>query len=659
MAANSPDVAIKLNAKSQERIVNYAKACIGAQNQQWDMREQLKQADLLYQRETDLTTDNTIAKQANKAGNANLFQNIVVPVVLPQVEAAVAYQASVFLTGEPLFGVVASVEYEDQAVALETVIAENSVRGGWTRHLQMLLRDGFKYNIGALEVSWDKQVSPSFESKLDFSKDAKVTETLWEGNCIKHLDMYNVFFDSRVKPTEIYKDGEYAGYTELMGRVQLKKFIASLTDVIIENVVPAFESPSVTSGGGSSDTSSSFFIPSINPNAILDTTIVGSRNFDWNAWSSDSNSTKGASIGYKNIYEVTTLYGRILPSDFGLSVQAPNTAQVWKFIIVNNSVIISATRQTNAHNYIPILFCQPLEDGLGYQTKSLANNVAPIQSIASASWNSIIAARRRAISDRGLYDPSRVSEHHINSPNPSAKIPVRPAAYGKPLGEAYYPIPFRDDQSGTLLQETATILSMANLTTGQNPARGGQFVKGNKTRDEFNSVMANSNGRDQLVSILLEAQLFTPLKEILKVNILQYQGGISLYSREKARQISVDPLELRKAVLNFKISDGLVPSSKIISSDVLQTAFQVLSQSQQLGQEYELGKLFSYLMKTQGASITDFEKSPETKAYEQASQQWFMLAQQALAKGTPFNAPQPKPADYGVILNKNQPTGAQ
>jgi hypothetical protein len=307
---------------------------------------------------------------------------------------------------------------------------------------------------------------------------------------------------------------------------------------------------------------------------------------------------------------------------------------------------------------LPILFIQPNEDGLGYQTKSQATNVQPIQDITSAMWNSIIAARRRAISDRGIYDPSRISEHHINSANPAAKIPVRPAAYGKPVSEAYYPIPFRDDQSGVLMQETQSLLQMANIITGQNPARQGQFVKGNKTLHEFSTVMSNANGRDQTMSMLLEAQFFTPLKEIIKLNILQYQGGVSLYNRQKEQVVQIDPVTLRKAVLEFKISDGLTPTDKLVNSDTIQVAMQVIGSSPQLAAEYNLGPMFSYFIKTQGGKITEFEKSPEQVAYEQAMMQWQQTIQmiaeslkgqdaataQKLMEQMP---PQPQPQQFG------------
>ena len=182
------------------------------------------------------------------------------------------------------------------------------------------------------------------------------------------------------------------------------------------------------------------------------------------------------------------------------------------------------------------------------------------------------------------------------------------------------------------MQDTQALLQMANVIAGQNPVRQGQFVKGNKTLHEFQSVMSNANGRDQLTSMLLESQVFTPLKEIIKINILQYQGGVSLFNRDLQQAITIDPVVLRKAVMDFKVSDGLTPSDKLINADTLQTAMQVIGSSPQIAAGYNLAPLFSYFIKTQGGRIQEFEKSAEQMAYEQALQQW-QMAMQNMALG--------------------------
>lgn len=639
---NTPTI---LPKTAQEGILEFHRQCYSLLNQQWNIREQLRQVDLAYMRELDATEDHWRAKLANKYGDSSRFQNLSIPVVKPLVEAAVTYQTSVFLTGTPIFSVVAAPEFQDAALQMNTVIGDQSIRGNWVTELMKFFRDGFKYNLSAIEIDWKREVTAALETDLSWSTtQAKPKEIIWEGNKLKRLDLYNTFFDSRVSPIEIPSKGEFVGYVGLYSRIALKQLIASLPDKIVSNVIPAFESGLASAVGGMSTGGiESYYIPQLNSDALIQKNPRATT--DWLAWAGMEKRSGG--IQYKNMYEVTTLYARILPSDFNIRVPSANTPQVWKFIIVNNQVIIYAERQTNAHGLLPVLFGQPYEDGLSYQTKSLANDVMPMQDISSALANSWLASRRRAISDRVLFDPSRVSSEHMNSPNPSAKIPVRPSAYGKPVGESVYPFPFRDDQAGLAMQEMAQVQQFAFTLTGQNQAKQGQFVKGNKTLHEYSDVMAHSNGNDQKVALLYEDQIFTPMKEILKINILQYQGGTSLFSRETNQQVNIDPLALRKAVLNFKISDGLAPADKLIGADAFQTSLQVIGSSPQIGAGYNIAPLFSYLMKTQGADLTPFEKSPQQVAYETASAQWTQLATIAIEKGQEFKQPQPKPQDYG------------
>ena len=652
-----PNTPMLLTRKAQEALIQYHHQCCNLQAQNWNLRDYMRRQDLAYIREGDLSTENQRAKIANRYGDKSKFQNITVPVVMPMVESAVTYQSSVFLTGHPIFGVVSNPSNEDAAIQMETVVEEQSVRGGWVREIMMAFRDGFKYNIMCLEVNWDRVVTAALETDLSFSTtQARPKEVIWEGNCIRRRDMYNVIMDTRVPPTEMYWRGEFSGYTELMSRIQLKSFIQSLPDKMVDNIIPAFESGVGFSGITATQSYGGYYVPQINPDAMIDSTRNARNSTNWLAWAGIVGGDN--KIKYRDMYEITTIYAKILPSDFGMKVPAPNTPQVWKFVYVNHQILIYAERQTNAHGYLPMLFGQPLEDGLDYQTKSLSANVEPIQDLTSALWNSNIASRRRAISDRGIYDPSRITEAHINNDNPAAKIPVRPAAYGKPVNEAYYPIPYRDDQAGIVMQDTQALLQMANVIAGQNPVRQGQFVKGNKTLHEFQSVMSNANGRDQMTSMLLESQIFTPLKEIIKINILQYQGGISLFNRDLQRAVEIDPVALRKAVMDFKVSDGLTPSDKLINADTLQTAMQVIGSSPQIAAGYNLAPLFSYFIKTQGGRIQEFEKSPQQMAYEQAMMQW-QHTMQMMAEGLkgmdPAAAqqmmekmpPQPMPQQYG------------
>jgi len=642
MTANT-NMSTLLSKKQQEGLIQFHKQCYQMLNQQWNIREQLRQVDLAFMREIDYTQENIRARLANMYGDPSRYQNITMPIVAPAVENAVAYQASIFLTGEPLFPVVSDPANMDAAMQMETIIDNQATRGNWIRQLLLFFADGFKYNLSAIEVSWQDIVTPAFETDMGYhgGKQGKPKEVIWSGNCVERWDPYNIFFDSRYTPAEIPERGEFVGTTKLYTRTELKTFIAKLPYKINANIIAAFESGGGFSAGGYSPGGvESYFIPQVNPWALINKNPRATT--DWMMWAGVTGGEN--KVQYKNMYEVTTLYARLIPSDFSLSVPAPNTPQVWKLIIVNHQVLIFAERQTNAHNLIPVLFGQPKEDGLMYQTKSLAQNVRPYQDVSSALVNSMIHSRRRAVSDRVLYDPSRVSEKHINSENPSAKIPVRPAAYGKPLQEAVYAFPFNDNQLPDILQSVQFFSGLSNQLVNQNSARQGQFTKGNRSAHEYADIMSHAQAPDQVIAMLYEAQVFSRLKLILKTNNMQFQAGDQLYNRQSKSIVTIDPIALRKSICEFKLADGLNPADKMVDSDTLQVFMQMASTpGSPLAQQFDIGALMTYFLKTQGAKVNDFRKSPQQIAYETAMSNWQQALQMVMeGVGTIIKAAAPE-----------------
>jgi len=648
---------VPLTKKSQEAFIAYYQNTQLLQNiTRNEVRSRYEYIDKTYQRELDESTEQERAKRANAGGDPTRFQNMTVPVVMPQVEAAVTHQTSVYLTGHPLFGVVSSPPFIDEALQLESILEENSNRGGWTRQLMMFFRDGFKYNFAPLEVDWTDEVTYSVETNLNVNlKNGTPKEVIWSGNRVRRLDPYNTFVDTRVLPTEVHTKGEFAGYTEAITRIELKAFVARLPDKIIENIVPAFESGRGASSSSTNSGSQNYYVPLINRGVTEDRTMRGGTN--WLLWAG-LDATRDNRIDYKDSYEITRLYAKVLPSEMSLRVPNSNTPQIYKLIIINHQHIIYCEKQTNAHGFIPILIGQPLEDGLGYQTKSLATNGTPFQELATSYMSANIASRRRAISDRVLYDPSRISSANINSPNPSAKIPVKPSAYGKVISDAVFHFPYREDQQAGNMSQIELLLGMANRLNGQNQVTQGQFVKGNKTTSEVDTVLRNSNGRDQMASILLESQVFVPMKEIFKLNTLQFQGGTTVFNRDQKKVIEIDPIALRTAVLEFKIADGLTPADKILNPKTFTIALQTFATSPQIAAGYNIPPLFSYFMKTQGAQISDFEKSQEQVAYEQALDTWKFVVNNIVDKGgDPGSAPpQPLPEQFGYDPSGNIPS---
>src|SRR5438093_11777685 len=97
--ANTPDLPQILTDKTDESLKNFLFQCFSQYNQNWSIRDKMREIDLQYQRELDYSIEQFRASQANRKGDKSKFQNITIPIVLPQVEGAVTYQSSVFLTG--------------------------------------------------------------------------------------------------------------------------------------------------------------------------------------------------------------------------------------------------------------------------------------------------------------------------------------------------------------------------------------------------------------------------------------------------------------------------------------------------------------------------------------------------------------------------------
>jgi len=630
-----------ISRDQEQQFVIYATTAQNLLMNQYTIRNSLANIDRAYMRELDYTKEQNRARLWNRGGDPTKFQNIAVPIVMPQVRAALGYLTNVYLTGYPIFGVASDPTNIDAAKQMETIIAENSKTAQWARQLLMFFNDGLKYNWHALEVTWEQRNAAEIVTNPADPKGSSVKQALWNGNVIRRMDPYNTFFDPRCQPADLAQVGEFAGYNDILSRVQLKQYLNDLTHDVASITLERALNSTYTGGAAAMGFAPfSYFQPLLNPEPMMNQSML--LQFDWMSWFNGIKRTD-PNINYGNVYIKSVLYCRIIPTDFNLSVPGKNTPQIWKVVIINGQVVVECNRVNYAHNYLPIVAGQPLEDGLRFQTKSFAQNVIPMQEVASAMMNGFVASKRRLIGDRMIYDPLRIREADINSDSPTAKIPVRPAAYGKNLAEAVFPIPYRDENTASFVQGAKIVNDYANMINQQNPAQQGQFVKGNKTLHEYDDVMGHGNAGNQMIALTIEEQVFTIVKEILKINILQFQQPAIYYNQATRESVAIDPVKLRNNVVQFRVSDGLIPKDKEMSTEEWATGIQALGSNPNIGAAYNLGPMFSYFMKLRGADFTPFEKSPEQVQYEQQMGAWQQAAQYAADKGANFSTPQPQP----------------
>lgn len=636
----------------QQNILGYIQECIslGTEiNLMENRRENMERIDRAYYRRP--AVNNSAQESMARAQDKTKIDDVQVPIVETQVESAHSYLVETFLTGHPIFGVVSDKQGYKAAAQIQAIMAQHE-KIGWHNQLSMWFRDGLRYNLGFLEAEWFVDYVPNLEQTAQSTNNGvKVNKSRWEGNKLTRWDPYNTFWDPRVKVCEVHIYGEYCGHHELWNRIRLKKYIADQKNLgkTVFNAKDCF----FTQGAGKFG--DGVYFP--------DTGVGGQADAGGTDWVKFGGLTD---MGFQRItqrkdkpreadtFMVTTVYARILPSDFGINGNDADYPQIWKFVVVNGQKVIIAEPMGNAHNYLPVFGIQPQDENLGYAALSMADSATGFQAIGSALWKIAINGARRHLTDRMIYDPSKIDKAQINNPNPSAKIPLRPAGYGSDIRTVAYQLPSTNLDTGALIAQAQQVFQFANMANGQNQAGQGQFVKGNKTKFEYQDIMSNSTSRNRQYALSIESQALVPLKFALLYNILQFQPVQTLFDPKQEQMVKINPAELRQAVLEFGVSDGYRPSDKMMDGDSWSTAMTALTQNPALGQNYEVEEMFAYLMTQRGADVTKFIKSKEQRSYEQALASWQQAAVTSAEKGAQFTIPQPTPEQFGYTPSNDQ-----
>ena len=587
---------IPIAKKTHDSLVQLMKEIQRVHRRNELFRDKLRIIDRAYACYTGAGEDAKREEVAQKIIDSS-GMHFTTPVVLSQVDSIVAFLSELYLSGYPIFPVVAPPDKVEFGEALEAIIDNHSIRGRWPRQLNKMFRDGGKYNICGIEIEWapignltisknTEEVSPG-ENKPSLEVDQ--INRMWS------LDMYNTFWDQLVDIPDVAEFGDYIGFNALFTRGRMKKYISDLDKAgeVTMNVRAGLES---LEGASRDDVPREHYWekPIIsNFNIIEDI----NQNTNWLAWATGEKDDDSR-IDYSNKYLFTKFYARIVPDDHDLNVPDPNTPQIWKFVAVNNSHIIHMKKVISAFDMFPMHLGQYTDDGFRMQTKSVAEQQLAIQDATTELVNIRLNSARRAISDRAIYNPALVDPVDANSRLPAAKIPIKQNLKTADLRSAYLPIPFDDGGTASAFNDIFPMLQLSEFMGGLNSARQGAFRRGNRTLGEFSEIMSNSDMRSRMIALMMEYQIFTPVKNQIKGNILLFQKSDQnqFLSNRTDKIVEVNLEELRSEILDFKVADGYLPTSLLANTEAVTTGFQLIGSSPLLAAGFNLPGLFTHMM---------------------------------------------------------------
>lgn len=570
---------------------------------------------------------NRLYGQKQKIGDTEIA------IVKMQLETSLAFYAGTFLSGYPVFAATAAKDGEQVAEMLTALTARDQDEFNWVAELMKAHRDAHISSICAVEVLWDVKKSSTVTTGLNNTTSVAVTSTTaYEGNRIKRIPVVNLLIDTSVDPAELHTKGTFAGYVERLSYITMKQVYDDFDDLytIKVNREAIFKQTQEINPVGDKQTTDLYKYPKVHRARIEGEANVAADGTDWGEfWGGANDARKGKSNLVTAPFEVVRLYARLNLRDFGYT-EANDSVVVCKLVWINGYLAYFEPL-VNSHGYLPIVVGQIAEGDIN--TTSFCEYLLDLQDLSTAMIKGATDSMRKAIYDRALYDPRRISKADITSDLPASKIAVNMSTYNANFDNAYKQIPYTDNISGNLVQFMQLIDRLADRTTGQNQAVQGNFVKGNKTREEFDTVMTNAQARSQLGALFLEQHFYSGVKTILRANYLLYAQGAEIVVPEADKITPVDPAQLRKVAPNYKMASGLMPVSKLSGTEALVQAVQFMSTNPLLAMEYDIGAMIVSVLKQSG--VQGLDKYKRTVEEQQRVSQLMNPPKQVDQNGNP------------------------
>lgn len=626
IATNDSEVPT-LSPEQKKKILDYIEPFIRVTPSLSDHRARCEKIDKLIEHSVNSNSQDD-CKDEEKIPEE---ENITVPIIGPQLSTLSAELVKLFLSEDPPLQMVSAPKSEIISNQYNLLFSKYSRQFQWRRNLMLCIRDVVNYNICAAEVYWKRRLGKSFTQGLNNAGQKATTEAFEFGEAIEHLNIYNVSWDASVPANMVPYEAAYAGYFKKFTRVALVQYLRNMGIDVSKALFDEIKK-------GEGEALSDYYIPKINPVSTPDTVPANDPDSMF-----DNSSKEKAPLTSTVEHVCKIFYFRIIPADFGLVSTADDVTEVaiYRVIIVNKGTLVDFRRMSFQHNMIPMTFGQIDETAIGLNTLTIAEELSPLQNTAEKLYKGDIASIRRMVADRGIYDPKYVEEDHINSPSPTAKIPIKKTYSGSiKLSDVYFPIPYEDRSIGSRIQIANGLMGFAAEITSANQIMRGGFVKGNKTAQEFQATMQSAGNRILAFAIFFDDQFLGPVRTIARSDLLQNQSNISIYDKATGEFVPIDVSQLQESQVDFDIAAGLLPAEALNSVDFLQTIFQVVMSNPQFNMEYDVMSMLSYIASIKGLRyLNRFARTEEEKKKIQDMQLQQLAAQQGIKNGQNPNNP--------------------
>lgn len=559
------------------------------------------------------------AEECDRLRNeASKVAGLQVPLVASQVDTIVGVLGQVLTSSPAVFPVVGMPGQEEIAIQLETLNEYFARLGKWQTNLLKCIIDATKYNVCMVEPVWDTIALTAqgvTEEKVVFSQ-----ETLGYLG-LKWVDMYHAFWDTLYNPNELSRNGEYHGYSKLYRPlIQKQKYKlwekSGLLQPGVTDIDWLREKPDYMS-----EANALYWQERPQVNFTRSDVQRNAANVTWEQYvTQDLPGNYTPTESQMGSVLETTVYLRLDTDEVGLPVVADDVPiTVWRVVLHDMKHVVRLEPILSMDDSLGIITSQLKDDGFGWQTKSVAQTVLPMQDAATNSLNTRFASNKRLADELIAFNPAYIDEDSVNN---SARVPrIKMNQKGNvdlnqvKLSDVLMQLQQNPQAAQMLLQDIGIIDDYAKTALGTNNFRQGQITPGNRSATEFSGIMSHSDLRTTLYLLPLVYHFMEPIKSQAKILTLQNAHKLpttkKLINSQTNQEIEVSREQIIKLLTDYKYADGFMPKELLANASGVQFIFNLLSTAPHLFQEYNISSLLEYLAHVLGVpSLAQFKLPP-------------------------------------------------
>ena len=554
---------------------------------------------------------------------------MTVPVLYSTLETLLTYLTKAFLQ-MPIFKYRA-VGPEDRlgAILLEKLVENQCTKSKVGLAMHTLFRDSLVYGVGIVSPTWEThygykatksrtgffaRMTGNFES-TGFERTTQ-RQLIYEGNALENIDPYMYLPDPNV-PIHKVQEGEWVGWVD-------RNNYYSLLEEEGDETSEFFNVKYLKNMDGKST-------------LIYDLDTTAQTKYDANPATTSSP------------VDLVYLYVNLVPKDWGLG--DGEYPEKWLFILAGDEVIISAKPLGLNHEMFPVCVASPDFDGYSTQPNSRIEVVYPLQETMDWLFSSHMANVRKSLNDMLIVDPSMININDLQSPEPGKLIRTRRSAWGRGVEGSVKQLAVSDITKGNI-QDSQFLSDLINrVSAASDSLQGMTYNKGEaKSAAESNAARSGAVSRLDKMAQVISMQCIQDIGYMFASHTQQlmeedtYVEVMGRWEEELKKTYGFEDAQHRVSPLDILIDfdvvpyDGAMPGGE--PTDLWVQLYQILAQNQQIGQQFDMVKIFKHIAYQMGAKgIDEFAK----RVAEAPQPQQMAPDQQAMAEAELGAQAQPQP----------------